>query len=110
MKLQAERGMLAMLDRHDFFFTFGRERPRGHNELVRERIGLNDEAVVAGGGHGVGQAFEKALAGMLNLVGLSMHQAFGANDRASRCGTDRLVSKTDAKKRDFSVETLDAID
>ena len=68
MELHAIHRQRAMSDRHDFPRTIGTGGPGIHQKILGQRGGIDDEAVVAGGFDGAGEAGERPLSGMLDRI------------------------------------------
>ena len=72
-----------------------------HLELVGHRVGAHHERVVARGHEGVGEPGEEALAVVVDLRGLAVHQVRGRHDVAAEGLADALVAEADAQQRDL---------
>ena len=73
--------------------------PGGDLQVVRQAVALHRQAVVAGGGEGVRQAGEDALAVVVDRAGLAVHQGLGADHLAAKGLADGLVAQADAEDR-----------
>ena len=75
----------------------------------RQRAVADDQAVIAGGGEGVGHAGVKCSAIMVNLVGLSVHEFGGALDDGAGGEADALVAQADAQHGEQWAEVADDV-
>ncbi len=110
MKLDADKGHRTMANGHDFLFALRRVTPRRDFKLRRQRGRINQQAVITRGDHGIGDVVEDSLPVVLNVVGLAVHQPFGANNGHAESLPDRLVPQANAQQRQFSGEVLYAFD
>src|SRR4029077_5099779 len=87
--------------------------PRGagdHLEGVWKRTSFHHEGVIAHDLERRGQPHEDALAVVLHLRGLPMHNAIGAHDTAAVGFTDRLMTQAYAQNRDTAPPSTDRLD
>ena len=110
MELHADDWKLLMADGHDFLLAIRRFGPGGDDKVGIQGIRADDEAVVAGGGEGIGKALEDPLPVVVNLVRLAMHQPFGPDDDAAGRLADGLMPEANAEERNLAHELLDALD
>ena len=75
-------------------------------ELVAERIGPNDEAVISRGDERIFQALVQPAIVVIDPVGLAVHQPAGADDLRAESLGDRLVAQTNAQQRQPAGESL----
>lgn len=68
-----------------------------HVQAVRHRIGFDDKGVISGSRAWVGHPFENTHAVVVDVAGLSMHQALCVRDRSAKYFTDGLMTQTDPK-------------
>ena len=76
---------------------------------VVEGVGEDDEAVVAGGGEGVGHIFEDSPAVVVDGAGFAVHQAGVAVDGHAEAVADALVAEADAQEGCVSCEGVDDV-
>ena len=110
VELHADDRQRSVPDGHDFPAAVGRFGPGGNEEIRVQRIGTDDEAVVARGGERVWQPLEDPLAVVVDLVGLPMHQPLGPHDDAAGRLADGLMPQANAKQRQLAHELLNALD
>ncbi len=106
MELDAPDGVLFVAEAHDLAFGFGFG---GDLEGVGQRVAFDEERVVAGGGEGIGHAFEKVAAIVIDGRGFAVHEAVGADDFAAEDVAHTLVAEADAKHGDGGAEGLDDV-
>ena len=87
-----------------------RVTPSGHLKLIGQRIGLNDQAVVACRSKWVGQPVEDAAIIVINLVGLAVHQSLGTDNLGTEGLANRLVSQAHAQNWQLSGQVFNARD
>src|SRR4051794_29235661 len=92
VELHAQRGKVAVADRHHHAAAPGRDL-----EAVRQ-LGVGDQRVVAADRQRVRQAGEQAAAVVLDVRRLSVHRDV-ADDRAAERLHERLVAEADAERR-----------
>ena len=109
MELHTKGRKLVVFNGHDFPGAIGGGRPCRDFEFLRQRAGFYYQAVITGRYHRVGKPGKNGLSIVMDSVGLAVHQFLGANDRATSCLADRLMSKANTEKRDFAVEPAHAI-
>ena len=103
MELDAPDGKLLVFDAHDFAFVgFGRDF-----EAIGQCVALDDEGVIAGGGEGVGHAFEEVFAVVFHERSFAVHHAVVHNDVAAEDVADALMAKTDAEGWNLRAEGAD---
>ena len=108
MELHAEQREPLVADAHDLAAAVRRVAPGADLELVGKRVGLDHQAVVAGGGERVFQAFVQVAVVVVDLVGLAVHQPAGADDLRPERLADRLVPQAHAQQRNLPGKALDA--
>ncbi len=106
MELDAPDGELFVAEAHDFAFGFGFG---GDLEGVGQRVAFDEERVVAGGGEGVGHAFEEVAAIVVDGRGFAVHEAVGADDVAAEDVAHTLVAEADAEGGDGGAEGFDDV-
>src|SRR5205085_1806265 len=67
--------------------------------IARHSALLDDQTVISRGGEGVGHACVDGAAVVVDLIGLAVHQTFGADDLGAADEADALVAQTHAKRR-----------
>ena len=97
MKLHADHRQFLVPDGHNFTFAVGGIRPGGNDEVGTKRVGPNNKAVITSRCQRVGKTSKDALAIVVNLVGLAMHQPFGPHDDSTRRLADGLMSQADSQ-------------
>lgn len=102
MELYAFDGVVFVAHAHDFLVFC----PRGDFKTVGQAGAFDDEAVVAGAGYGIGQAYEDALVVVKNGGGFAVHQGLGADDVAAEGFANALVAKAYAEYGQFARKVL----
>src|SRR5271169_7242713 len=105
MELYAMHGQRLVAHTHDLAVV----GPCGEFQAVRHRIALNHQRVVARGGERAGQACEYAVAVMVYLRGLAVHQLPGVDDAPSESLAYALVAEAHAENGNLACETLDRL-
>src|SRR5271156_4836510 len=106
MKLHAFHWIPAMAQAHD-----GAVGGAGGDFQIFGEIFLrNDERVIAGAGHGAGDAGEDGFPVVFDLAGFTVHQLRRATHVSAEGRADSLVSETDAEDGDFVGESPDEVD
>src|SRR3990170_1162958 len=95
MELHAMHGIARVLEAHDYAIC----RLRGDFERFRQACALDHERMVARGGEVLRDAGEDALAGVMHLRQLAMHEARRAHDAAAIDLADGLVPEAHAEDR-----------
>ena len=95
MKLNTDHWQTAMPNRHDFLLARGGSAPGRHFKFGRQRRRVNHQAVIPGGRDRVRQSCKDPAAVVMDLVGLAVHQSFGANNRAAIRLANRLMAQAD---------------
>jgi hypothetical protein len=103
VELHAVEGPGFVADAHDFVFL----GPSGDFEVGGDGSGADDEAVVAGGVEGVGQAGEDALVVVEDGGDFAVHEAPVAFHGAAPGEADALVAEADAEGGEFWAEVLE---
>src|SRR4051794_34193629 len=93
MKLHPFGRATAMADAHHFVFV----GPRSDFEFRRNRISMNDEAVITGSLERIRHAAEHTLPIVMNERRLAMHDAVVANDGAPENVPHALMTETDSE-------------
>ena len=97
-----------MAQAHDLvLLALGGFGPGRDLEAVGQAIPANDQGMVAGGRHGLGQAPENALAFMMDGGGFAVHDRARPADLPAEGLSDRLMPKANAQQGDFAGEALD---
>ncbi len=94
-----------MADAHNFFVV----GPTADFKFRGQSALLDNEAVVARGGEGVGHAGVDRFAVVVDLVGFAVHEAFGANDFGAGDEADALVAEADAENGEIGAELSDDV-
>ena len=87
-------GMCAVAKSHDGAFAFDTGR---NLQLVGDGVFADDQRVVAGAGHGLGDVAEDCASVVGDGAGFAMHQLFGPDDFAAEGRADGLMAEADAK-------------
>ncbi len=98
-----------MTDAHDLAVSAG-VRPCGDGQFFGKGWWINHQTVIARGGEWGNKFREKSLTVVLDLVRLTVHQFWGANNFSTESLTDGLVTEADAKQRDATGKMFHAID
>ena len=87
-----------MGDGHDFpVVAIGQQAPGGDLELGGQAIWLDDQAMVTSRLEWIFKPIEEESVRMVDGVGLSMHEPFGADDLGVKCLTNRLMAEADSQ-------------
>ncbi len=95
MELHPVHGPAPVLEPHDLAVV----GPGGDLQLFRQILPAHRQRMVAGRGEGAGDVLEQALAGVVNLAGLAVHQRLGADHFPAIGLADRLVAEADPQDR-----------
>src|SRR5438045_898722 len=90
---------------HDFILI----GPTADLIVLRQRALLDDQAVIARGGEGVGHSLINRAAVVVDLIGLAVHQSFRADDFGATDESDALMAQAHAQERQLWTEMADNI-
>src|SRR5712691_4736288 len=108
VKLHPINGVVPVLHGHDLDGLAGPVGAhRRDDQGGRERLGLDHKRVVAHRGEGARDALKQLVLVVDDGACLAVHQAGRADDLASECLADRLVSQADAEDRHLSGQRPD---
>ena len=103
VKLHTVHGQRLVAHTHNFAVV----RPGCYFKALRQRLALDDQRMIACCGERIGQSAEYAVAVVVNLRSLAVHQRLGVNDLAAKSLSNALVAEANAEQRDFTGEVLD---
>ena len=106
MELHAMHGIALVLQAHDHAVG----RLRGDLELVGQARALDHQRMIARGGEVLRDAGEHALAGVMHLRQLAMHQGRRAHHAAAIDLADGLMAEADAEDRHRRPGALDQLE
>src|ERR1700730_283199 len=84
--------------------------PGADFQFCGQIIFLDDERVIAGGGHRHGKPLKDSFVVVHHGASLAMHEMSGTHDGTAEGFADRLVSEADSEHRNLSCEVADQID
>src|SRR5947209_10228492 len=109
MELHALHWQPLVAEAHDHGSSIAILSAGGDFQLLGQAFFLDDERMVARGGHRRRQAAENRTAVMHDAAGLAMHQVLRANHLAAECGTYRLMSQANSEDGHFSCSLADQL-
>jgi hypothetical protein len=110
MELHTFYPMAAMAQAHDGAGAVFFSGPGADFQFSRQIFFLDDERMIAGGGHRHGQTLKDSFIVMHDRAGFAVHKMGGAHHSASESFADRLVPETNSQHWNFSREMPDQID
>lgn len=107
MELNAVEGIGGVAKSHDFAIDSWVLGPGGDDQVFADGFGGDAEAVITGGGEGVGESLEDSLAIVVDLRDLAVHETGGADDGFVEDFGHTLVPEADAEDGDEGAELAD---